>query len=551
MHLSNSISLFSKIRISFISILIVTISLILSPILGVPVSFGHKIDHINDKPTVVWADEKEVLIKASAYLTSARVDPLCIRAGIDTFRLMIGVIDPAVTHVKMDTKNLLTYLGSPVSLIELYDDGTHGDQVAGDNIFTLDQISLTSMPSTVGKTIFRYTDVTLVYPDTHEATYNEDLALTLRYIDTTVPLPVVTAVAVDIQKTDYAVAIVQTLGGSFPGHTVNAISVCNRYYDFFPDDRDFLLLAKPFNTAGFPAASFGTIRNDVEGIGLSLYDSSDFYGSSGILQGLMYIYFGNVWGTTLTHEFLHRWAVFLDTSLDLGQSHWGAVQRSSTGFGGPEGYSGVFDHIEHYSGNIYRCWLDNNQNELNYNDLELYLMGLVGLADVASPIRTLVNPVWQQYLYEEGIRYSIYTADGIRDVSTAEIVAAEGVRSPDYLSSQNNFSSSLIVVYDRPLSDVELAYYDYPMREYEMASSSFHAVTFEEATGGLAAMSTLVPSATCVGDTNVDYDVDGLDLSNFIYAYTRGDIDADLNRDGSVNWQDVQIVASKLGKNDC
>ena len=87
------------------------------------------------------------------------------------------------------------------------------------------------------------------------------------------------------------------------------------------------------------------------------------------------------------------------------------------------------------------------------------------------------------------------------------------------------------------------------MSEYEKPTSSFHAITFEEATGERATISTLVPDNTCIGDANVDYDVDGLDLSDFIAAYIIEDEDADLNRDDFVDWKDVEIFAESYGKN--
>ena len=49
----------------------------------------------------------------------------------------------------------------------------------------------------------------------------------------------------------------------------------------------------------------------------------------------------------------------------------------------------------------------------------------------------------------------------------------------------------MVVVYDRPLTDVELANYDYSMREYEKAASSYGA-TLEAATRGMASIGTIL-----------------------------------------------------------
>ena len=56
---------------------------------------------------------------------------------------------------------------------------------------------------------------------------------------------------------------------------------------------------------------------------------------------------------------------------------------------------------------------------------------------------------------------------------------------------------------------------------------------------------------TCVGDSDGDQDVDGLDLTWFAQAYADLDLDADLNNDGYVNQDDVEIFASEFGRTDC
>lgn len=454
-------------------------------------------------PPGIWIDEDEAPPSASPLLapavTSARIDPLCIRAGIDTYRLMIGVADGSVVSMSMQTSQL-TYNGVPASSIPLFDDGTHGDQVAGDRVFTTDGISLASMTRTFGQAVLRGTSLTFVHSDSSQETASPDLALTFHYVASSVPLPTVLSPTPDVRRTGHAVGIVRSLQGSFPAHTVNLQQLAQRYYAVFPDDRDFLLLSFPFNTAGAPGASFGLIRNPVQGIGLSLFDDSPAYGSSGVLQGIVKLYWANMNSGTLNHEILHRWAAYLGPSLNLSAPsgsfnyrHWGAIERDSTGFSRPTAYCGAFDHLEQVSGSTYRGWLDGNLNEVGYNDLELYLMGLVGVSEVASPVGALVQPQWTGDETLGDIRYSNYTATGLRGVPTSEIVAVHGPRSPDSLGSQKVFKAALIVAYDRPLTAVELAYYDLAMQEYEKETSTVLELTFRAATGGRGSLSTSIP----------------------------------------------------------
>ena len=433
--------------------------------------------------------EEQTLSSTSApsvYLTSARVDPLCVRIGVDSFRLAIGVADPNIVSVILETQNRFLYQDTPISSVELFDDGSHGDALAGDGVFSLDELSPAQTTGTIGNLLIRFVPMTFRYADTHEEFSDEDLGLTLHYVSPSVPVPAFADLAADVRATRFVVNVVAPLQGEFPGHFMDSEVVSHRYYDFFPDERDFLMIAKPFNTNGF-AASFRTVRNDVLGIGLETIDDSADYGSAGVLQGILSLYFGNVWPGTLNHELLHRWAAFLDPSLDLTGTggHWGAIAAGPSGFGGNAPYAGSFDLIEHVSGNTYRARVD---SEGHNNDLELYLMGLIDIDDVQSPIAALVNPVFQGY--QSG--YSIYIADGLRSVSTQEIVAVEGQRIPDYSKSQHFLRSAMVVVYDRLLSDVELAYYDYAMQEYQKISSTF-GLTFADATGQRATISTALP----------------------------------------------------------
>jgi hypothetical protein len=474
----------------------------------------------------------------SSYLTSARVDPICVRQGLDYFRLMIGVADPNIISVTMSTLGLIKYQETIVDPITLYDDGTHGDQVSNDQLFTIDHISI-AQPSgnLIGRLVIRYRDFTFVYSDFSELVSNENIALTLHYIDPNLPICHAITLDNDIQRTDYVVNIVQELTGPFPGHLIDYYGLLQRYYDFFIDDRDFIFSAAVFNTSTAPgAAGFVMVSNNVEGIDYSLFDYSELWGSSGRLQGMIYLFSGSTFGQTLSHEILHRWAAYLNLSLDLAKTdaHWDCIQAGWSGFGNT---GGSFDNIEHVSDNIYRAWLDPTSEYHGFNNLELYLMGLVGIEDVNSPILTLQNPVLQETQHEGDIKYFIYTADGMRNVSTDEIISVEGPRIPNDVNSQKHFRSAMIVVYDRLLTDIELTYYDYAMREYEKTTSEVHyGFTFQYSTRGLADISTVLP---------VSMDFAG--FSKFASYWLEKDCGAcggaELTDDGDVDMDDLNVLS--------
>jgi hypothetical protein len=429
-------------------------------------------------------------------LTNARVEPIVIRSGIDSFSLQIGV-DSTVTSLSIRNEGIFLYQGSAVSFIQLFDDGTHGDNVAGDKIFSVDKLTFSFDPiTTFGKPIFSsfvsIDSAAVGYSDGQYVTQFVSLPLPFGFIDPAlVPIPNVTALAADMYRTDYCVNIVSPAAAL--SYDIDLQKFSRRYYEQFADNKDFLFVNDLFVrlVRSFAGLSI-LVRNDVRGIGESLFNSSSSYGSPGSLQGIVWTLNGLNAGL-LDHEILHRWAAWLDPSLSLANgAHWNAIQRPTSGFGPAWG---AYNRIEHLSGKSYRAWYNADSTFGYYNDLELYLMGLSNVSDIVSPIRALVNPIDKGSFFDPTTQssYRLFDADSIRNVTVNEIVNLHGERLPSYTGSQKQFSSALIVVYDRPLTNVEFAYYDYFMREYEKSSStSLTAPTFQAATGGRATMSTRI-----------------------------------------------------------
>ncbi len=57
-----------------------------------------------------------------------------------------------------------------------------------------------------------------------------------------------------------------------------------------------------------------------------------------------------------------------------------------------------------------------------------------------------------------------------------------------------------------------------------------------------------VPLASCIGDFDLDGDVDGSDMSQFAQNYAVASLQADLNEDGSVNELDIELFAGQFGR---
>ncbi len=441
-----------------------------------------------------------VLHATESQIVAVDFKPFAIRVGTDSTRLTVEIEDDGVEEIWIaNLHGIFSRSGAVIDTLVLRDDGTQGDAVPNDNIFTIDSLYLTATENDLYEPAYfinaSSSVFTLVYEDgriiedPHRGYYIGVMSENLSF-----PSIYQKEGHDDLLHTEYVVGLTSTSGAYNHVHDVSG-----KYYSILPDDRDFLLVSMlmgPLRGGG----SFRIVRNDVKGIGRSVFDNSPSYGSNGRLQGIVRLLPSPNFGL-LNHEILHRWGVYLDKSLDLegGGSHWGIIERPSTGFG--HSSHGAYHTIEPTGGNEYRAlthsgWRDASLKE--FNDLELYLMGLIEYHEIESPVRTLANPTSPRPLRFEGewvnstwLSYGIFEADSIRKVTVEEIVDVHGLRTPGPEHAQTAFSSAMIVVHNRPLLPVELAFYDYHAREYEKEATDIpHRLTFEEATGGRATMAT-------------------------------------------------------------
>ena len=244
-------------------------------------------------------------------------------------------------------------------------------------------------------------------------------------------------------------------------------AITGQIYSYFKDDFDFIFLVT--NNAERPASVtysgvFSKVSNDVEGIGTSLYSNADQYGSAGRLKGIMHFSYRSaiLSGPTL-HEILHYWAnKFRSDSYPYkvgSGSHWGY-----TGFFGGKGQIGGYDASTFrdeqtvdkltatdpdpksiFSAEQYG-WNANGGNGIPYNDVELYLMGMIAKSDVSD----LLIPIpsgsprnqpelpdgfpydpQRKYIAAQSVERKTFT-QFLNDINERD-------RNPDYQSSQKQF----------------------------------------------------------------------------------------------------------------
>jgi hypothetical protein len=316
--------------------------------------------------------------------------------------------------------------------VRLYDDGTHGDAVAGDSIYTTNQIVLPVDATGVG--VFGMSHISRLRavggPEAEDWRHAKGA---LRTIDTdVVPVPPIHDLAPDVRATSHVVAMVRD---AFDLEAIGA-----RYYHLLPDDRDFLVVVNAAMQVGESLSGMAIhVRQSVQGIGASTGPRSRPFGSEARLQMLVEItrsLFASKPGSgycLVTHELNHRWAAFTGPPLS-SSAHWvlESLARDSSAFG----VAGV-------------CLM---------NDLELYLAGFLPADSVVAPL----------------------TASGY---GIADIVRVHGERSPDASQAQRDFTVGFIVVYDRPLADHEVALFHHLAREYTAPETDL-GFNWADVTGG-------------------------------------------------------------------
>ena len=222
-----------------------------------------------------------------------------------------------------------------------------------------------------------------------------------------------------------------------------------RFYEHFKDEFDFLMVARNLvhgvDTLA-PCAKYIGVKNDVQGIGKSLFSNSERWGSSGRLQGVItfdYVGIGDpLWerwtpigrGPGL-HEVMHRWANFVVPSVDL--SHWG--------FSSANGLLGGFDItlLEDHGNGQYTAgtFNTNGSHSRPFSPIELYLAGLAPPEEVPD-LWVAEDGKWLR----DGWENRPFTASRVKIFTIEDIIAEHGPRIPDTTHSQKEFRAAVILL---------------------------------------------------------------------------------------------------------
>jgi hypothetical protein len=452
----------------------------------------------------------------AAQAACGRFKPFAIaNDGSDSSRLEVRVTGGSgVSGVSVEAP--LSFTGNELRLdgvgigsnatITLYDDGTHGDQQAGDGVWTRDGFTSVYSPFWWGEGFSFYKiDVTDGSGTTRINWYspaegpfpNLNHYIGLAVVESS-ELQTPVTMKTGVQATSNLLNILNPKGSLDPKAAYASYArkqaATQTFYATMGDDYDFLFF---FSDARLPesyAAFYYGVQNDVQNIGRSIYDNSADFGSSGKLQGLMFMNFASN-GPTL-HELMHRWAAPDLGSLGFHQcvdtSHWGV-----SGVG--EGQLGGFDPatLEDLGSGNYRAASfgvnANGGDSVNYVPLELYLGGFLDANSVpTTTIPIGVNCSSLAYVGD----YTTFSATGPITTVTITQIQTElgGNRIPDVSTSQKDFKAAMVIISQDTLTPAEMAFYNGWAKNVGAETGVSGLKSFQEATGGVGTLDTTIIS---------------------------------------------------------
>lgn len=156
------------------------------------------------------------------YIKSAKISPYVIRYG-ESFKLEVQVTENTVNGIQVQADNgglSIEYQNQTPSFIQLYDDGSHGDAVSNDRVFTCNQLKISpaameftnkNLPSS---TFGRFFTVKYHFTNNSEVILNEDLSLALRFVPVNFSAAVVNQAESSVQYSSNTVNIVYDNQGS-------------------------------------------------------------------------------------------------------------------------------------------------------------------------------------------------------------------------------------------------------------------------------------------------------------------------------------------------
>lgn len=234
------------------------------------------------------------------------------------------------------------------------------------------------------------------------------------------------------------------------------------FYEHFEDEFDFLIFVRNLVSGADPMVVklpyyYVGVTNEVRGIGQPRFSNASNWGSSGRLQGsvfLTWVEFADlVWGEEwrlfrngpILHELMHRWG---NNIIPTSYPHWG--------FSSAAGVIGGFDiaNLVDRGGGQYTAgsWDVAGPNKpAHFSSIELYLAGFIPPEEVPD-LWVAEDGEWlydgrgdQVWSRNNG---PIFTTRQFGIYTIEDLIAEHGPRVPDASQSQKDFHAAVILLTD-------------------------------------------------------------------------------------------------------
>tara|TARA_B100001971_G_scaffold114800_1_gene105660 strand:- start:53 stop:1417 length:1365 start_codon:yes stop_codon:yes gene_type:complete len=274
------------------------------------------------------------------------------------------------------------------------------------------------------------------------------------------------------------------------GFYTDKLRLAKNLYTIFEDNFDFLIAFSQYDyasnldlsaRAGYSGIN-ASVRNIVLGIGLSLFDYTSSYGSSGRLGSFIHMplhYY--VSSGPMLHEMMHQWGNFF---FKYDSGHWGLSGVGGGQLGGFEpstlmtsdnltsgAYALTTGKFRAASSKFSSSFgtFANGGNSIPYSNFEKWLMGLIPASDVPN----FKIPITSGDTYSTKGADGLITADNITEISLTDILSNPsnydnnsipkeyrirsasntGSRNPNYSTSRKNFRALIVLITNNTLME--------------------------------------------------------------------------------------------------
>ena len=383
--------------------------------------------------------------------------------GTDTFRVEVNVNGP-VSNVTMSVVWPFLSASGQTNII-LNDNGTNGDRIAGDGIFTSELIRFDTNNDSVLAPYYEYdtnspAGLMPYYPgqlkvgETNGTVSNFLIGPEVGIMDKNIPLVSPVQLASNVVITPHLINVVGTnleTQKILRDYSYETGEIPGKIYSVLPDAFDFFVYFSTYRVEYTPYDAYGngiagihqSIQVNYTGTGQSEFTNSTLYGSAGRLLGVNVLdtYDRGMSCGICTHEIMHQWGSYMSAFPFSDGQHYVDQSSADSPLGGSK-----------WSDNGDGTWALDCSGRTHLDNFDQYLMGLIATNAVAdlrvySPTSTV---------YCGGIISNVVNTTTIQDV-----VNAYGLRTPGPSTSKRDFSIGFVVESNqRFLTPVELTYYE-------------------------------------------------------------------------------------------